>query len=149
MQKIFTVIVCEAISRPSINYQLSIKTPHPYAQPFTCFLVLMLCHPVRQVYERCEYDAYGEPTIHTGKGNDGIWLTADDVIGTSSAQGNFYLFTGRPVVILDSGSLKIQCRRNCYYDYYTGRWLTRDTVSDADIRATYFFAALPHPAFYA
>lgn len=30
--------------------------------------------------------------------------------------------------ILDSGSLKIQYNRNRYYDYYTGRWLQRDTL---------------------
>ncbi|HUW18682.1 MAG TPA: RHS repeat-associated core domain-containing protein [Sedimentisphaerales bacterium] len=85
----------------------------------------------------CEYDgsnnfkrwyAYGEPAIHTGKGNDGLWLTADDVIGASSAQGNSYLFTGRRVDILDNGSLKIQYNRNRYYDYYTGRWLTHDPL---------------------
>jgi len=42
----------------------------------------MFCYPFRQVYERYEYDAYGEPAIHTGKGNDGIRLRR-----TSAAEG--------------------------------------------------------------
>jgi len=37
-------------------------------------------------------------------------------------------FTGRPVVILHNGSLKIQYNRNRCYDYYTGRWLTHGPV---------------------
>ncbi len=47
---------------------------------------------------------------------------------SSSLYGNPYLFTGRRVDILDSGSLKIQYNRNRYYDYYTGRWLTYDPL---------------------
>ncbi|MHC4574077.1 MAG: RHS repeat-associated core domain-containing protein [Planctomycetota bacterium] len=91
-------------------------------------------------YERYEYDAYGEPTIYTDKGNDGIWLTADDVIGTSSAQDNFYLFTGRRVDILDNGSLKIQYNTNPYYDYYTGRWLSHDPLGYVDRTNLYEYA---------
>jgi RHS repeat-associated protein len=41
---------------------------------------------------------------------------------------NAYLFTGRRVDILDSGSLKTQYNRNRYYDYYTGRWVTQDPL---------------------
>jgi hypothetical protein len=41
---------------------------------------------------------------------------------------NNYLFTGRELDILDSGSLKIQYNRNRTYDYYTGRWLRADKV---------------------
>ena len=46
----------------------------------------------------------------------------------TSHYNNPYLFTGRRVDILDSGSLKIQYNRNRYYDYYTGRWLTHDPL---------------------
>jgi len=72
------------------------------------------------VIERYEYDAYGncyvlEPNF------------APDPDGESD-YGNPYLFTGRRVDILDSGSLKIQYNRNRYYDYYTGRWLTHDPL---------------------
>ena len=72
------------------------------------------------VSERYEYDAYGncyvlEPNF------------APDPDGKSDYQ-NPYLFTGRRVDILDSGSLKIQYNRNRYYDYYTGRWLTHDPL---------------------
>jgi len=71
------------------------------------------------VIERYEYDAYGKPTIW----NAGLTTERD-----SSNYGNPYLFTGRRVDILDSGSLKIQYNRNRYYDYYTGRWLTHDPL---------------------
>jgi len=71
------------------------------------------------VLERYEYDAYGKPTIW----NAGFTTERD-----SSNYGNPYLFTGRRVDILDSGSLKIQYNRNRYYDYYSGRWLTHDPL---------------------
>ena len=72
------------------------------------------------VLERYEYDAYGncyilEPNF------------ADDPDGKSDYE-NPYLFTGRRVDILDSGSLKIQYNRNRYYDYYTGRFATHDPL---------------------
>ncbi|MHC4112965.1 MAG: RHS repeat domain-containing protein, partial [Planctomycetota bacterium] len=90
-----------------------------------------LYSPVALVYpgtgavrERYEYDAYGncyvlEPNF------------APDSDGQSNS-GNPYLFTGRRVDTLDSGSLKIQYNRNRYYDYYTGRWLTRDPLEFVD-----------------
>ena len=71
------------------------------------------------VLERYEYDAYGEPTI---------WNVDFTTERDTSNYGNPYLFTGRRVDILDSGSLKIQYNRNRYYDYYTGRWLTHDPL---------------------
>ena len=71
------------------------------------------------VIERYEYDAYGNPTIW----NAGFTTERD-----CSNYGNPYLFTGRRVDILDSGSLKIQSNRNRYYNYYTGRWLTQDPL---------------------
>ena len=67
------------------------------------------------VVERYEYDAYGNPTIW-----DAGFTTKKDAPGW-----NPYLFTGRRVDILDSGSLKIQYNRNRYYDYYSGRWLAQ------------------------
>jgi len=80
------------------------------------------------VAERYEYDAYGACRVHTDDGADDTWLTGDDTIGNSSANGNPYLFTGRRLDILDSGSLKIQYNRNRYYDPETGRWLTHDPL---------------------
>ncbi|MHC4643534.1 MAG: hypothetical protein ACYS32_17975, partial [Planctomycetota bacterium] len=68
------------------------------------------------VLERYEYDAYGN--CHVLEPN-----FAPDADGESD-YGNPYLFTGRRVDILDSGSLKIQYNRNRYYDYYTGRFTT-------------------------
>ncbi len=78
------------------------------------------------VVERYEYDAYGACRVHTNDGVDNTWLTGDDTIGNSSAKENPYLFTGRRLDILDSGSLKLQYNRNRYYDPETGRWLTHD-----------------------
>ena len=71
------------------------------------------------VVERYEYDAYGNPTI---------WNADFTTERANSNYGNPYLFTGRRVDILDSGSLKIQYNRNRYYDYYSGRWLTHDPL---------------------
>jgi len=71
------------------------------------------------VLERYEYDAYGNPTI---------WNADFTAERANSNYGNPYLFTGRRVDILDSGSLKIQYNRNRYYDYYSGRWLTHDPL---------------------
>jgi len=45
-----------------------------------------------------------------------------------SDYGNNYLFSGRRLDILNSGSLKIQYNRNRYYDYYTGRFTTHDPM---------------------
>jgi RHS repeat-associated protein len=70
------------------------------------------------VIERYEYDAYGNSTIMDASYNP----------RSESLYGNPYLFTGRRVDTLDSGSLKIQYNRNRYYDYYTGRWLTHDPL---------------------
>ena len=52
------------------------------------------------VMERYEYDAYGSVTF----------LNADFSVNAfqASAHGNSYLFTGRRLDILDSGSLRIQ-----------------------------------------
>jgi len=72
------------------------------------------------VFERYEYDAYGN--CHVLEPN-----FADDPDGQSDFD-NPYLFTGRRVDILDSGSLKIQYNRNRYYDQHTGRWLTHDPL---------------------
>ncbi|MHC4461711.1 MAG: RHS repeat domain-containing protein [Planctomycetota bacterium] len=72
------------------------------------------------VQERYEYDAYGNCSILEPN-------FAPDP-GGKSDYGNPYLFTGRRLDILDSGSLKIQYNRNRYYDYYTGRFTTHDPL---------------------
>ena len=71
------------------------------------------------VNERYEYDAYGNPTI---------WDAGFTTKKSSPGYFNTYLFTGRQVDILNSGSLKIQYNRNRCYDYFTGRWLTLDPL---------------------
>jgi RHS repeat-associated protein len=84
------------------------------------------------ILERYEYDAYGSPTI---------WNADFTAERDSSNYGNPYLFTGRRVDILDSGSLKIQYNRNRYYDYYTGRWLTNDPINYVDSMNLYEYCA--------
>jgi len=76
------------------------------------------------VLERYEYDAYGSCSILEPN-------FAPDPDGKSDYE-NPYLFTGRRLDILDSGSLKIQYNRNRYYDYYTGRWLSHDPSGYVD-----------------
>jgi len=82
------------------------------------------------VLERYEYDAYGNCNIED----------ANHDSRTTSHYQNPYLFTGRRVDILDSGSLKIQYNRNRYYDYYTGRWLTHDPPGYVDGMNLYEYA---------
>ncbi len=72
------------------------------------------------VVERYEYDAYGDCNVLNAN-------FADDADGISD-YSNPYLFTGRRLDILDTGSLKIQYNRNRYYDSYTARWLTNDPL---------------------
>ena len=72
------------------------------------------------MHRRYEDDAYG--SCHILEPN-----LAPDPDGKSD-YGNPYLFTGRRVDIIDSGSLTLQYNRNRYYDYYTGRWLTHDPL---------------------
>ena len=70
------------------------------------------------VCERYEYDAYGNPYILEPN-------FAGDPDGQSDYE-NPYLFTGRQADFLDGGNLVLQDNRHRSYDYYTGRWLTRD-----------------------
>jgi len=71
------------------------------------------------VNRRYEYDAYGQPVFYSSD-----FSTEYDIPGYN----NRYLFTGRRLDLLDSGSLKMQYNRHRYYDYDTGRWLTHDPL---------------------
>ena len=72
------------------------------------------------VVEYYEYDAYGKCTF----------LANDfSALGTqASGKDNPYLFTGRRLDILDSGSLKIQYSRARYYDTESGKFISRDPL---------------------
>ena len=78
--------------------------------------------------ERYEYDAYGNCTIYTDEGVDGIWLTADDTTASSSGQKNPYFFTGRRVDYLNNDDLKLQYSRNRYYSNSLGRFYQHDPL---------------------
>ena len=74
-----------------------------------------LINSAGNVVERYEYDAYGDcKVLHAD--------FSDDADGISD-YSNPYLFTGRRIDILDTGSLKIQYNRNRYYNCYTGHRL--------------------------
>jgi RHS repeat-associated protein len=103
----------EVLYRPPLSYYVHDHLYSPVA----------LVSWIPTVIERYEYDAYGNPTI---------WNADFTTERDSSNYGNPYLFTGRRVDILDSGSLKIQYNRNRYYDYYSGRWLTHDPLDFVD-----------------
>ncbi len=47
------------------------------------------------VAEWYQYGPYGNVTFFTGAGNDGAWFTSDDVVTTTSACGNVFLFQGQ------------------------------------------------------
>ena len=72
--------------------------------------------------ERYEYD---EDTHHRNAYGNATILDAQYAVRNTSLYGNPYLFTGRRVDILDSGSLKIQHNRNRYYDY----WPTESVIN--------------------
>jgi RHS repeat-associated protein len=74
------------------------------------------------VFERYEYDSYGQPYI----------MSSTYQPRAVSPYGNNFLFTGRETDMLDSGSLKIQYNRHRYLDYYTGRWTTEDPLGYVD-----------------
>jgi len=81
------------------------------------------------VVERYEYNAYGKAQVLTDDDEDGNWFDdADDTIYAASQLGNPYLFTGRRLDSLDSGSLEIMYYRNRYYSTETGRFLTQDPL---------------------
>jgi hypothetical protein len=79
-----------------------------------------LVYETGTVIERYEYDAYGSPTI---------WNADLTTERDSSNYGNPYLFTGRRVDILDSGSLKIQYNRtgspNALFRVWGGKLILR------------------------
>ena len=57
--------------------------------------VVALSNMNGDIVEAYAYDVFGEPTIYTAAGADGLWRTSDDTTATASAIGNPYLFTGR------------------------------------------------------
>jgi len=76
------------------------------------------------IVERYAYDAFGKCTVHTSKGNDGIWMTTDDTTGTTSSIGNPFMFTGREYDN-ETGNYYY---RNRYYNPTIGRFLQTDPV---------------------
>ncbi|MFC1782651.1 RHS repeat-associated core domain-containing protein [Planctomycetota bacterium] len=91
------------------------------------------------IIERYEYDAYGRPYF------------LDPNLAVSATQSSDYkntvLFTGRTVDILDNGSLTLQYSRNRYYDYHTGRWLTKDPAGYIDGMNLYSYVS-SNPVIY-
>jgi RHS repeat-associated protein len=83
------------------------------------------------ITERYDYDVYGSPTIYTDNSSGG-WYDGDESFSAGNMIGNFYLFTGRELDILDSGSLKIQYSRARYYCPATGRFISRDPIGYED-----------------
>ena len=76
------------------------------------------------IIERYDYDAYGRP----------YFMEPNFVLSQTQKSNyrNTYLFTGRTVDFLDNGKLTLQYSRNRYYDYHTGRWLTKDPIGYRD-----------------
>jgi len=42
--------------------------------------VAALSDSIGDIIECYSYDAFGQPKVHIGPGDDGIWMTADDTI---------------------------------------------------------------------
>ena len=82
------------------------------------------------VLERYEYNAYGKATVYTDM-ND--WQTGTPPTTQNySEYGNPYLFTGRRLDKLDSGSFTTYYYRNRYYNADTGRFLQKDPLDYVD-----------------
>ncbi|HML74027.1 MAG TPA: RHS repeat-associated core domain-containing protein [Anaerohalosphaeraceae bacterium] len=81
--------------------------------------------------ERYEYDVYGKVRIF-GQGADEIYFTVDDESRMVSAYGNPYVFTGREMDSVDSGSCKLYYYRARCYNPQTGRFLQRDPLRYVD-----------------
>ncbi|AQT69287.1 RHS repeat-associated core domain protein [Anaerohalosphaera lusitana] len=85
------------------------------------------------IAERCEYSVYGTATVRLpGPDNTYYALPDDDIIQDEPETANPYLYTGRRLDILDSGSLKLQYSRHRYYDAQTGRFLQKDPAGYVD-----------------
>ena len=76
------------------------------------------------IVENYQYDAFGKFLVHTVPGPDGLWMTADDVIDSVSAQGNPYTFTGRRYDP-ETGLYYYRARM---YDPGDGRFLQTDPI---------------------
>jgi RHS repeat-associated protein len=90
--------------------------------------VITLSNTSGNAVERYEYDVFGQCTVHTGPGNDGIWMTSDDPLATASAKGNPYLFTGRNY----DSETGLYYYRARYYKPSIGRFLQTDPIGYAD-----------------
>ncbi len=74
------------------------------------------------VYERAEYNAYGEPTR----------LDPDFTAWSGTEIGNPYYFTGRNLDTLNGSTFQIYYYRARYYDAEMGRFLQRDPLDYVD-----------------
>ena len=59
--------------------------------------VVALLNNSGAVVEAYSYGPFGETTVHTGAGSDGMWLSGDDTTAatTVSGYGNPYMYTAR------------------------------------------------------
>jgi RHS repeat-associated protein len=94
------------------------------------------------IVEGYTYNAFGNVSIHTSAGNDGIWLNGDagttynDTDTTGSDVGNPYMFTGRR---LDPETRSSEFSFSGLYDYRAriynpalGRFMQTDPIGYAD-----------------
>lgn len=70
------------------------------------------------------YDAYGKSTILTGAGTDATWFTGDDVVGSVSAIGNPWFYTGQRL----EAETGLFYYKNRYYSAELGRFVGRDPI---------------------
>jgi len=76
------------------------------------------------VVEHYGIEPYGTFAVRTGKGADGVWLTADDLPATASAVGNEVVFQGR-TVDGETGDYHFRYRQ---YGPIPGRFFARDPL---------------------
>lgn len=84
------------------------------------------------IIEAYQYDIYGQTTIFTAPGVDGVWFTSDDVQGLISPVSNPYTYTGQRSDF-ESGKIYF---KNRYWDASLGRFLSRDFWTAQEDRST-------------
>ena len=113
------------IDEPLLIFDYTVATPQVYYYHYDALgNIVALSDNNGDIVERYGYDAYGNVSIHTSAGANGMWMDPDDDVAYASAKGNPYLFTGRRY---DSDTALYYYRAR-YYSPDLGRFISADPI---------------------